>query len=451
MKCLICSAAVAGLMIPALLRADDRREARMSPVVRVFQEASPAVVNLSTTAIVTLRSPFGRGGPLDEIFDFPVGRPRQMETHSVGSGFVIHEDGYLVTNAHVVERAKDVRVTFADRTELPAEVIAVDRANDLAVLKVEAGEPLHHLKLGRSDDLMTGESVVAIGNPLGLQHTVTTGIISALNRELVFNPQLRYKGLIQTDASINPGNSGGPLMNVLGELIGINSAIRGDAQNIGFAIPVDRLREQLPRILDLHRLRRVKFGLEFDDLHSGPEGVRIAAVEKGSPAESAGVKPGDVLTAIDAASTPDFMSAFSVLSRSPVDKPLTLNLLRAGRRTTANVALAGRKLSDSVKLAEARFGIRPRELKQEEISRLGLPRAVGLMVTDVAEGSPAATAGIEPGDIVTLMGGLPVTTISTLDQLLEQIAPGDKIPFQILRIRSPEEWQRGEVLLQAAR
>src|SRR5262249_28501433 len=177
-------------------------------------------------------------------------------------------------------------------------------------------------------DLMPGETVIAIGNPLGFRHTITTGIISALDRELSFSANVVYKGLIQTDASINPGNSGGPLLNILGELIGINTAIRGDAQNIGFAIPVDRLHELLPDMLDITRLRRVDFGLKFDGKRGNGKGVLIKGVEAESAAAKAGLKSGDVLTAIDGAPIQDFVQAFSILRTVPVGKNLAFSVNR---------------------------------------------------------------------------------------------------------------------------
>jgi len=442
-----------GLLIPLGLRADERRDARMSPVVRVFRDASPAVVNLSTTSTITLRTPFGGfPGPLEEIFDFPVMRRREVKAHSVGSGFLIHADGFLVTNAHVVERATEIKVTLMDGTVAPAVVISKDWENDLAILRVEVNEPLHHLRLGRSNDLMPGESVVAIGNPLGLQHTVTTGIISALDRELVFNNQVRYRGLIQTDASINPGNSGGPLLNILGELIGINTAIRGDAQNIGFAIPVDRLRERLPKILDIHRFRRVRFGLDFDDLHSGEKdgGVRISGVEEGSPTGRAGVRPGDVLTAIDNVPTPDFMSAFSILAKAKIDQPLRLTLRRTrGDSEFVEAALTTIPASDSVRLMEDRFGISVRDLTRGDVKRLGLPRAAGLMITKVRPGSHAARSGLRPGDVITSLASWPAVSLEEVSHLLAQIKPGFRIEVQILRIETPEEWERWDIVLKA--
>ena len=177
-------------------------------------------------------------------------RPRRRVTRqSAGSGFIIHPDGYLVTNAHVIARTTEQSVIFANGREYDARVVASDPQRDLAILKIDAGVPLPTLPLGRSDDLMQGETVIAIGNPLGLQHTVTAGVVSATDRSIEVNGGLAFEGLIQTDASINPGNSGGPLLDLRGRVIGMNTAIKPQANSIGFAIPVIMIRELLPSLL----------------------------------------------------------------------------------------------------------------------------------------------------------------------------------------------------------
>lgn len=425
----------------SLARADEGTmpdARRVTPVVKAFRDASPAVVNLSTTKIVTVENPLGMRSLFDEIFDFPVlRRPMRYKTQSVGSGFLIHRDGYLVTNAHVVDRAAECKVTFADGTELIAEEVAIDRQHDLAVLRVNARKTLPFLKLGQSGDLMPGEPVIAIGNPLGYQHTVTTGVISALNRELVFDENHSYAGLIQTDASINPGNSGGPLLNVLGELIGINTAIRGDAQNIGFAIPVNRLHELLPIMLDIERLRRVEFGIHFDSgVHNnGRPGVRIKKVDPDTSAARAGVNAGDLVVAIDNQPTPDFMQAFSLLERTPPGQSLKLSLIdRNGQRKSVEVLLADIPRQDAAKLMERYFGITVREMNRTDLKQLGLNRTIGLIVTSVRRGSGAAEARIGRGDVIRKFGGWPVPTLDRLGHLIEQVESDDRIPFQILRI-----------------
>jgi serine protease Do len=434
-------------LMPGLARGDDNsRAVRMTPIAKVFQEASPAVVNLSTTQIVTVRDPFM--SMLDEVFE-RAPRSRQYQTHSVGSGFLIHQDGYIVTNAHVVFQAAEIKAVFADGKELTAEQIAIDREHDLAVLKVDAPKPLPHLRVGHSDDLMPGETVIAIGNPFGFQNTVTAGIISALNRELKFSNNVTYSGLIQTDASINPGNSGGPLLNVLGELIGINCAIRGDAQNIGFAIPIDRLHELLPEMLDIQRLRHVDFGLHFDGTRpSSRKGVVVKSVDKDSSAALAGLAPGDVVTAIDGAPTNNFVQVFSMLRSAPVGAKLAFTVNRGTETKSIRLAIAEPKGIDSQKVMLARFGISVEDLTPDDLKRIGMKRPGGLMVREVRRGSIAAREGLSSGDIITMFGGWPVSSLSGLGQLLEQVESGDGIPFRVLRI-SGENWSRFDVVLRA--
>jgi serine protease Do len=450
MRWLVSMAVVIGAAAAERATAQTPRSQRVTPVVRVFEQCSPAVVNLSTTRVVTVRQPRGLDLLFEDIFDMPRPRQRQFKTHSVGSGFLIHEDGYLVTNAHVIEQAAEISVTLADGTELPAEEVARDRQNDLAILKVDAPQPLPHLKLGRSDDLMPGETVIAIGNPLGYQHTVTSGIVSALDRELRFSPDLAYSGLIQTDASINPGNSGGPLLNVHGELIGVNTAIRGDAQNIGFAIPVDELHELLPTMLDIERIRRVDFGIHFDGAggSAAQAGVRVGRVDARSPAAGADIKEGDRVVSVNGVRTDDFIDAFGALNRARPGDTVSIEVVRDGARKTARVAFEALPAADAPVMLGRYFGLSAREFRRLELRRLGIERPVGLIIERVEPESEAARAGVSQGDIVTLFGGWPVTSMSSLGQLIEQVSSGDGIPFQLLREQAGH-WTRFELVLRA--
>ena len=257
---------VALSLMPRLAVAAEPVNLRRTPVVEVFETNRDAVVNINTTQ--TVRQRFGMFP--DRFMDDPLFRrffrgrtfERDVKRRSLGSGFIVHAAGYIVTNAHVVDRADEVDVILADGSELEAEVLASDAEQDLAIIKIAPaeGRELPTVELGTSSDLLVGEPVVAIGNPLGYQHTVTSGIISALDRTLPLTEQWQIAGLIQADAPINPGNSGGPLLNAYGQVIGITTAIRGDAQNIGFAIPVATLRRMIPELLSPLAINRVDLG-----------------------------------------------------------------------------------------------------------------------------------------------------------------------------------------------
>jgi serine protease Do len=416
--------------------AEDPRALRRTPVVEVFESARDAVVNISSTEVVEVRDPF------DQLFQgFFRSAPRTMKRTSIGSGFVIHPQGYIVTNTHVIARSTDRTVTFAGGREYDARVVAADREHDVAVLKIDAGQPLKTLPFGRSADLMIGETVVAIGNPLGYQHTVTAGVVSAINRDLESGGNVVMRGLIQTDASINPGNSGGPLLNVLGELIGINTAIIGDAQNIGFAIPVDQLRALLPDLLDVERRSRVSSGLK---LASGEP--RVESVEKGSPAERAGVALGDVLRSVDGQRVGEAVDfCIAMIGRGPGDT-LRLELLRGGRPIQAELKLEGRPPPDAAALLRQRIGITVRPLPGGLARELGLPRGQGFVVVDIEPGSPARRIGMADRDVLLALGRQYPTTMEELGDLADSLRGGQQLVVTYLRVMPPEIIRYQDVL-----
>ena len=370
-------------------------------------------------------------------FDLLFGRrraePRRLERTSVGTGFVIHPEGYIVTNAHVVARSTDRRVTFADGREYDATVVASDRENDVAILKIEPPRPLPTLVFGRSDDLMIGETVIAIGNPLGYQHTVTAGVVSAVNRDLVFDRDLVMSGLIQTDASINPGNSGGPLLNVLGELIGVNTAIRGDAQNIGFAIPVDQLRRLLPELLDVERRYRIDSGLR---LIAAVE-PRVDTVKSGSAAERAGIEPGDVLRMVNGKSVDEAVDFhIALIGREPGDE-LRLELVRGGRPYRTSLRLNDRPRPDVPSLVRQRLGVEVRPLPADLAENLGLSGGGGFVVVAIDPESPARRIGMRSRDVLVALGRYYPTTLAELGELVEYLDPGDEVAVTFLRVKPP--------------
>lgn len=434
------AAAAAVLVVAAgTIWADDRepptRESRRTPVVDVFEASRGAVVNISSKEIITVQDPFGFNDLFEQFFDMPRGpnigpRERQYTRTSVGSGFVIHAEGYIVTNAHVVAQTAERKVIFADGREFDAQIVAADPTRDLAVLKVESDQPLQTLRLGRSDDLMIGETVIAIGNPLGYQNTVTAGVISAIDRELAFRRGMKLSGLIQTDASINPGNSGGPLLNVLGELIGVNTAIRGDAQNIGFAIPVDQLREVLPDLLDIERRYRLVCGLKVDTLNS----PRILAVQPGSPADEAGIRPGDELLTIDGRPIREGIEFCIALIGCRPEQVIDLQVRRAGRLVDAKMVLKSRPRPDGAQLAMEKLGLDVQELQPEVAEALGLAGVSGLLVSGVEPGSPAEQTGLQRRDVLIGIGRHSVASLDDLGQLLEVVRSGEALPITVLRV-----------------
>ena len=412
------------------VRADaPEQNRRRSPVVEVFEKCRDCVVNISTTQIQRVRT-LRRGFLWDDVFD--LGRPmiREREIHSVGSGVVIHENGYIVTNAHVVAQASDVRVIFADGRGVEAEIVSADPEHDLAILKIPAPEPLPFITLGRSDDLMIGETVVAIGNPLGLQHTVTAGIVSALDRELNFSPDLVYRGLIQTDAAINPGNSGGPLLNVNAELIGINSAIRGDAQNVGFAIPVQRLWDLVPMMLDIERRQRVRFGLSV-----GGQEARVTAVRPDSPAQQAGLSTGDQITAFQGERVRNAIDYYVHLYEQHPGDNIRLAYSHDGQPREASVPLQPVPAPDGVELAQRLLGVNLGEFDDSVRRKYDLPRDVGVYVDEVEPNGPADQAQMIPGDIIMRLNRVGVADLDHVGLALESVHPGEKIYIHGLRVR----------------
>ncbi len=416
-------------------RADDARRARRrTPVVEVFEACRDAVVNISTTRVRRVRT-WGYETPWDELFGFPRPMIREERVSSLGSGFVIHEAGYIVTNAHVVAQATDIRVSFADGSSYEAQPVASDPQHDLAVLRIRSPQPLKPIRLGKPGDIMIGETVVAIGNPLGLQNTVTAGIVSAINRTLHFQRDLDYTHLIQTDAAINPGNSGGPLLNVNAELIGVNTAIRGDAQNVGFAIPVERVWQVVPAMLDIERHRRVAFGLHV----TGPQ-ARIDSVTPDSPAAKAGIQPGGRVMRLDGKPVRDAIDYYArLLQHAPGDR-VRLEVRTADRIQRYELTIEPLPPPDGNKLAREKFGLVFGPIPPELRRTFGIPRGVGLLVREVERFGPAARRGIIPGDVILRINRLAVSSLEDVGLVLERVRPGDAVTFEGLDTRRGEWW-----------
>ena len=383
---------------------------RRDAVVEVVQRVSPAVVYIGTEQEVQRR--FRGGNPfLEDLFGG--GTQRQM-VQGLGSGVIIDPAGIIVTNDHVIRGASAIHVVLADGRQLEAEVIGSDADNDLAVLRVASRTPLPAAKLGTSSDLMIGETVIAIGSPLGLAKTVTAGVVSATGR--TFRAEERtYNDFVQTDAAINPGNSGGPLLNVEGEIIGINTAIIASAQGIGFAIPADKVRRIVDELTRFGKVRPAWVGIDAMDLTPQQAqrlrwdrtyGALVREVEKGSPAEAAGVRPGDVLAELGGSRISD-AEDFEVRVRGyPARSAFNLSVFRDGELRTLRVTPVEFPARLVEGLAWDRLGVRVREGRG------------GLQLSQVRAGSPAEEAGLEPGDLLLRVNNTPVADVAAMREAL---------------------------------
>jgi Do/DeqQ family serine protease len=389
---------------------------RRSAVVRAVERAQPAVVNISTEIRSKSSSPFRRSGnpSFDRFFSdfFEGSRPKQYARNSLGSGVIVRDDGYILTNEHVILRASKITVTLFDGRELPARVIGADPSSDLAILKIDA-DNLPAVRPGKSSKIMIGETVIAIGNPFGLSHTVTTGVVSALHRSFKAEKDRVYTDFIQTDASINPGNSGGALMNIDGELIGITSAIYGQAQGIGFAIPIDRAQRIVENLIAYGKVRHGWIGLRVTNLsaevveESGVRfgnGVLITRVFSGSPAAAAGMRAGDVLTKVGqlpVGSADQYRAAIMSLT---VGTNVVVSAVRRGQNDTYTIKASELPKSAAESFAWELLGINVVKNGPEIARQYRLTTTRGMVISKVAARSPAGRAGIEPGDMLLAIG-----------------------------------------------
>jgi len=396
---------------------------RMTNEARVYQAVKDAVVNITTTKLVTAR--VGTG---DELFDrfFP-GQIRQVPAQSLGSGFVIHSSGYIITNEHVIDQATEVQVVFSNNEKLEAQVIATDAEHDLAVLKVTPKKPLQTMTLGASDDLMIGEPVYAIGNPFGYAGTMTRGIVSALDRTLEAGANKSYKGLIQTDASINPGNSGGPLLNAYGHVIGVNTAIRADAHGIGFAISISRVRDLLPAFLNAEATNRAEigFGVEERRTVNPPSDVvaqvMIRNVAANGAAAKAGLSNGMRLHAINKVPVTTVIDALVAIAAAKPGDTLALTVNRGNALAEINVPVGKAPTPESETIIASKLGLETQTITPALAKKQKLAVAQGVLINGVKLDSPAANAGIKPGDILFQLGRYYVNSNEDVATLLKTV------------------------------
>ena len=406
---------------------------RRSPVVIAVEKASPAVVNISTVVQerVSPFFPFGR----DDFFKdfFPDFFSREYTRSSLGSGVIINgKKGYIITNHHVVARASEVKVITAEQEEYQAKILGTDPRSDLAVLQVEAGKTLPDIELGNSNDLMIGETVIAIGNPFGLSHTVTTGVISALERS-VRGEERVYRHFIQTDASINPGNSGGPLLDIDGELIGINTAIYQKAQGIGFAIPINKAKRIVDELIRAGEVRPLWLGLVIQELSpelqahfalsKDEKGVLVSDVVEGGPAGKAGLKRGDIILTVEGNPVPSPEDYRNVLADYTPGDRLRLEVFRQGRMSAVDVEPSAFPLEMALELVDRRLGISVGKPDSHTQQRYGIEG--GVMIKDVRKGSEAGRIGLESGDLILKVNN---ETVANLDEFKKAISQYHHLP-----------------------
>jgi serine protease Do len=398
--------------------------------INLAKKMRPLVVNISTVQVSEggqgFSSPFGEEDPFSEFwrrfFGGPIPRGPQQQ-RSLGSGFIIDSDGSILTNNHVVENAQKIVVKLSDEREFEAKVVGKDPKTDIAVVKIDARGSLPIVSLGDSDRLEVGEWVMAIGNPFGLDSTITAGIVSAKGRHIGAGP---YDDFIQTDASINPGNSGGPLINLRGEVVGINSAIfsrTGGNIGIGFAIPINLAKELLPQLKGKGKVTRGYLGVLIQKVTPDiaeslglekARGALVANVSKDGPADRAGIKVGDVIIEFDGKEIKDSNELPIIVARTAVNKKARLKVLRDKKEVTLAVAVGELKEEEVVASTEEKgeLGLAVQRVTPEMAESLGLERAEGVVITGITQGGPADEAGLRRGDVILEIDRKPVRNLA---------------------------------------
>jgi serine protease Do len=414
------------------------------------KKLGPSVVNISTTQVRRTAeqapAPFGDGDPFgqfwERFFGGPIPRGPQRQT-GLGSGFIIDRDGTILTNYHVVDGAQKIVVKLSDGRSFDAKVLGKDQKTDIAIIKIGAGQDLPAAALGDSDRLEVGEWVMAIGNPFGLDHTVTSGIVSAKGRHIGAGP---YEDYIQTDASINPGNSGGPLINLRGEVVGINTAIfsqSGGNIGIGFAIPTNLVKELLPNLKDNGKVVRGYLGVTIQKVTPDiaeslgmkqSSGALVADVAKAGPAERAGIKSGDVIVEFNGKEIKDSGELPLQAARTAPGKQSQLKILRNGKELVLPLMVGELKEREVVAASESGdLGLALQPVTPSMAAELGLERAEGLVITSVKPGSPAEEAGLQRGDVIAEINRQPVRNRADYERALEKTEKGKSVLFLVRR------------------
>lgn len=424
------------------------------------EKSGPAVVNIRTEKITQsgdrmfrhfFSNPFGNKDPFEEFFkQFQENMPQKdYRQRSLGSGFLISADGYIVTNNHVIDGADKIQVKMKDGEEYDAEIVGKDPNTDLALIRITAAKPFPFIRMGDSENLKVGEWVVAIGSPFGLEQTVTAGIVSAKGRVIGSG---FYDDFIQTDASINPGNSGGPLINLDGEVIGINTAIIASGQGIGFAIPVNLAKGIIEQLKKDGTVSRGWLGVEIQPIDkamaeyhglSEAKGVYVVRAIEGDPAHAAGIRSGDVITHVNGVQVNDTRDLTFKIAATKAGENARVSVLREGKKRDFTVKVAKRSENltqkDSGKTDGAKpsgkddLGLSLQTIDEAMAERLGLSKKNGVIVAEVEAKSPAGKAGFRKGDIISEINHNKVNTVEEYKKALGKIKKNERLQFLIQR------------------
>ena len=425
-------------------------ESFSNSIADIAEKVGPAVVNIDTVRMVKQGSPFFSQDPVfrqffgEQFKDYS----RTIPQKGTGSGFIISQEGYILTNEHVVHKAEKIKVTLSDGREFDGKVIGSDLDSDIAIVKIDSDD-LPIVTLGDSDKLRVGEIVVAIGNPYGLQQTVTMGVVSAEGRSIPVEEHT-YRNFIQTDAAINPGNSGGPLLNTKGEVVGINTAIIAYAQGIGFAIPINIPKKNIDELIELGKVRRSWLGVyiqevtpeiaEQFDLPEDAKGVLVGDVIKDSPAEKSGIKRGDIITKVNNEEVDSPGELQDKIGSIEIGEKANIEVVRDGKEISFVVRIdemptideEGTELSKE-KVFSVQTGLKVQMVTPDIAKEVGLPWVKGLAITEVISGSSADDMGLQPGDIILEANRVEVSNVDEWEKVISKLEPGDTLLLLVFR------------------
>ena len=425
-------------------------EAFSNSIADIAERVGPAVVNIDTVRMVKQGSPFFSQDPIfrqffgEQFKDYS----RTIPQKGTGSGFIISQEGYILTNEHVVHKAEKIKVTLSDGRKFTGKLIGSDLDSDIAIVKIDSDD-LPIVTLGDSDKLRVGEIVVAIGNPYGLKQTVTMGVVSAEGRSIPVEGHT-YRNFIQTDAAINPGNSGGPLLNTKGEVVGINTAIIAYAQGIGFAIPINIPKKNIDELIKLGKVRRSWLGVyiqevtpeiaEQFDLPEDAKGVLVGDVVKDSPAEKSGIKRGDIITKVNNEEVDSPGELQDKIRDIDIDKKASIEVVRDGKTINFIVKIGemptveeeGSEFSKE-KVFSVQTGLKIEAITPEIAKEVGLPQVKGLVITEVIPGSSADDMGLQPGDIILEANRIEMSSVDEWEEIINKLEPGDTLLLLVFR------------------